>query len=156
MEALVLLLMSWIDEKTDYDTSTMPVPVVVELTAEQLTREAYREVPDLIPASGVDARVYALYTWEPADTGTIYILNASDTEGIQAGEDPLENPVFHERLLHELIHHAQYHSQSYERFPCKNYGELEAYIEGGRYLKERHVTDPVPNRYVLAHMYSRC
>ena len=156
MDALVLTLLLWINEKTQYDTSQMPIPAVVELTAEEITKEAYKEVPDLIPASGVDSRVFSFYTWDPPETGTIFILNASETEGLQAGEHLLENPVFQERLLHELIHHAQYHSKSYEKFPCKNFGELEAYVQGGRYLKERYVTDPLPNRHVLAHMYSRC
>ena len=156
MEALVLALLTWINEKTAYDTTEMPLPVVVELSAEDITKEAYKEVPNLISASGVDTRVFALYSWEPADTGTIYILKSDDTEGIQLGEDPLENPVFQERLLHELIHHAQYHSKAYEWFPCKSFGEREAYIEGGRYLAERYATDPIPNRKVLAYMYSRC
>jgi hypothetical protein len=156
MDALVLALLTWINDKTAYDTTSMPLPAIVEVSAEEITQEAYKDTPDLMPASGVDARVFALYTWEPSDTGTVYILRAAETEGLQLGEDPLENPVFQERLLHELIHHVQYHSNAYTTFPCKNYGELEAYIAGGRYLQERHATDPLPNRYVLAHMYSRC
>lgn len=59
-------------------------------------------------------------------------------------------------VLHELIHHAQFDSGAYDTYSCRNYGELEAYTLGGKYLKDRYVTDPLPNRDVREHMYSRC
>ena len=85
MDALVLALLTWINDKTAYDTTSMPLPAIVEVSAEEITQEAYKDTPDLMPASGVDARVFALYTWEPSDTGTVYILRAAETEGLQLG-----------------------------------------------------------------------
>jgi len=156
MEMLIEILLAWIGKNSDYDTSALSRPVVVEMSAEQITREMYSDVPDLVPTSGIDQRVLALYSWDEGTTGTIYIVRAEDTEGAQAGEDPLDNPVFQERLLHELIHHVQFRSGAYDRFPCTSFGEKQAYLLGGLFLKQRHVTDPLPNRNLLAHIYSRC
>lgn len=156
MEMLIEILLVWIGKNSDYDTSDLPAPVVVEMTAEQLTREMYSDVPDLVPTSGIDQRVFALYSWDEGATGTIYIRRAEDTEGVQAGEEPLENPVFQERLLHELIHHVQFQTGAYNAFPCRAFGEKQAYLLGGLFLSKRHARDPLPNRRLLAHIYSRC
>ena len=67
-----------------------------------------------------------------------------------------ENLVFQERLLHELIHHVQKVSGAEQRFTCRKFGEKEAYLLGGEFLKSHYFTDLLPNRYILAHMYSRC
>ena len=156
MDALLDALLEWLGRHGDYDVTALPRPAVVELDAAALTREAYRAVPELVPASGIDRRLFALYSWEHGADGTIFVLDRHLTEGRQDGEDPLENPVFRERLLHELVHHAQYHTGAYARFRCPARGELDAYRLGGEYLRQRHVTDPLPNRRVLAYMYSRC
>ena len=155
MDALIDALLDWLARNSDYDARDAPRPEVVELDAAALTREAYRSAPSP-PAGGIDRRLFALYSWEANPDGTIYILDRASTEGLQAGEDPLENPVFQERLLHELVHHAQHHAGAYARFACPAAGERDAYLIGGEYLRRRHVTDPLPNRHVLAHVYSRC
>ena len=43
----------------------------------------------------------------------------------------LEDPVFQEQLLHELIHHVQYQTGATADFPCEAFGEMEAYLLGG-------------------------
>ena len=156
MEALIEFLLAWIGKNSEYDTAALPLPVVIELTAEQITREAYSDQPDLIPVSGIDHRILALYSWEDNETGTVFILRAADTEGIQSGEEPLENPVFQERLLHELVHHVQYWTGAYDTFQCKSYGEKQAYELGSLFLKQRHEQDPLPERNFLLRIYSRC
>lgn len=156
MDVLLAMLLHWLGRNTSYDLSDVPVPEVVQMSAEQLTRELYADNPELMPASGIDRRVFALYNWERSRSGVIYLLRAEDTQGLQPGEDPLENPVFQERLLHELVHHIQFHTGAYDRFVCRKEGEKEAYQLGGLYLKQRHANDPLPNRNLLAHIYSRC
>ena len=156
VEELVAALLAWITWNSDLDPSGVPPPVVRELDRVELTAELYRDATALLPASGVDERVLALYSWKDDPNGVIHILDARLTDGLQPGEPPYENPVFRERLLHELVHHVQYHTGAYRRFTCPSEGEREAYLLGGRYLRQRYATDPLPNRRVLAHLYSRC
>ena len=156
MEALIDALLEWLTRHSDYHASDLPRPAVIEVDAAALTREAYRATPDLAPASGVDRKLYALYSWERDRNGTVFILERRLTVGHRPGENPLDNPIFQERLLHELVHHAQYHDGAYRRFPCRAHGEREAYLLGGEFLRQRDVADPLPNRRALAVLYSRC
>jgi len=116
MDILVALLLNWLSEHSTYDTTGIPLPTIIELSPEELTREYY-----------------------------------SDHQ-----ERGLENPLFQERLLHELVHHFQYQLGKHKTYLCKNQGELEAYMYGGKFLQLQNVRDPLPNRRVLAHLYSRC
>ncbi|WP_238367335.1 hypothetical protein [Mesobacterium pallidum] len=156
MEALLEGLMEWIGQNTDYEAAAMPPPIIIEMSPEELTQEYYTGAPHLAPVDGVDDRVNALYARAEGPHGTIYLRAAALTDGASQFDDPLDNPVFREVLLHELVHHAQWHSGEAETWACINYGELEAYVLGGRYLAERHVTDPMPNRLFWAHRYARC
>ena len=157
MEALVASLMLWIGANSAYDTMNMPPPEIQIMSPAQLTEEYYSGSG--FPADArpdVDPRVMALYDFEAPPHGRIYVIDPALTEGARAGEDPLENPVFQERLLHELVHHAQRLSGAYDDFLCPAEGELEAYRLGGLFLKRRHAEDPLPNRAFWARIYSRC
>ena len=132
----------------------MPVPDVVWLTPAALTREYYRDAAAPLPADGVDERVLALYAWDDGAHGTVYLLDERGDAG-PAVEDPLDDPVVQERLLHELVHHVRHRTDAHARFDSDRRGEKDAYLIGGRFLAARHVTDPLPNRRVLAHPYSR-
>lgn len=172
MENLIAILMIWISSNTTYNTNGIPHPEVRLVTAQELTEEYYSGSDAPRPESGVDSRIYALYNNVDADNGIIFLLdprlnNELTTEWQETDESVfalskplhqewLENPVFQEQLLHELIHHVQSQSGAAKEFPCPAHGELEAYLLGGKYLNRRHATDPLPNRKVLAHMYSRC
>ncbi len=156
MESLVLVLLAWLSANTEFDISLVPVPNIVELGPREITLEYYSEYPGRMPASGIDERVQALYSWEDSPHGTIYILGRSFTEPSMSQEQGLNNPLFQERLLHELVHHVQYHLGHYDSYECQNEGELQAYLYAGRFLQSQNVSDPLPNRRVLAHMYSRC
>lgn len=155
LKTIAVLLMTWIGENSAYDVSCLPLPDIVEMTPTQLTAEAYADVPHLRPADGVDERVIALYSFDEGPSGTIYVLAPQWAEGAEDG-DPRDNPVFQEWLLHELVHHVQRVSGAYAAFPCRNFGEKEAYLMGGRFLKQRYADDPLPNRNFWAHVYSRC
>ncbi len=156
MDTLVFSLLAWVMAAMGVSGASIDPPMVIEMSAQDLTLEAYRDQPELLPASGIDQRVFALYSWEAGSNGAIYILNAASSEGLQDGEDPLENPIFQERLIHELVHHVQYHTDMYKQFQCRNQGEKQAYILGGKFLQQRSAFDPLFNRQVLAHIYSRC
>jgi hypothetical protein len=159
MHDLLPSLMIWIAANTSYDTAKMPLPNVVEMSPQELTREAYSAAPLLIPQSGVDERYLALYAFEDGAHGTIYVLAGKYVDPDLAKDayyDPYKDPVFQERVLHELIHHVQWQSGARKNFHCQNEGEKEAYLLGGRYLKQRHADDPLPNRNFWGHIYSRC
>lgn len=152
MENIALMLMLWVGTNTDYNTAEITLPAIVEMTPEEITTEAYTDNPEKIPEDGVDKRVKALYSYEDGPNGTIYIIDADLTDDAQAYDDP----VFQEKLLHELIHHAQRLSGELHRMPCRNFGEKEAYLLGGEFLRRQNITDPMPNRNFWAHIYSRC
>lgn len=154
MTDLMTALMLWISSNTTYDTTGMPLPELVEMTPRELTAEYYTDVPHLIPAKGVDDRVQALYAPGDGRDGRVYVLAAKYVDG--AGDDPYGNPLFQEMVLHELIHHVQFESGAADAYLCPAQGEIEAYAMGGRYLKQRYVTDPMPNRAFWARVYSRC
>ncbi len=156
MKSLLIVLLAWIDQYSVYDTSGMPLPAVVELSAAELTQQVYRDTPEYIPASGVDKKLFAFYSWEHGQHGTIFIRPASDTEGHNSYDAPLHNPVFQERLLHELVHHVQYLDGAYERFHCEGMAEAEAYKLGGAFLYQKDAMDPLPNRQQIAYFLGLC
>ena len=156
MEPLLAALLLWIDANSDYSTIDIPLPQVVVMTPVELTREFYSDVPELIPAGEVDERVLALYAFDDGSYGTIYVRDCRNEGAFDFEEEDCDDPAYLERLLHELVHHVQRFSGVLERFPCRNFGEKEAYLLGGRYLKARYFTDPLPNRNFWAHVYSRC
>ncbi len=172
MEQLISSLMIWISANTSYNVSNISHPEVRLLSPHEMTEEYYSGTDAPRPESGIDSRVFALYSQDDASNGVIFLLdprlnNELTTESVGAATlalnrsaplhtDWLENPVFQEQLLHEMIHHVQYQSGTINDFPCPAYGEKEAYLLGGLYLTRRHANDPLPNRKVLAHMYSRC
>jgi hypothetical protein len=125
------------------------------MTPAEITAEYY-DAAGVAAASrqAVDPRIMALYAFEDGPHGAIYVIDPALTEG--ADDDPLGNPIFQERLLHELVHHVQRHTGAYDRFACPAEGEVDAYRLGGLFLKQRRVEDPLPNRNFWARVYSRC
>ena len=172
METLIATLLLWIGTHSSYNVTELPVPEVRLLTPQELTSEYYRGAEAALPASGIDARILALYNHEDADNGIVFLLdprlndeliiesanieNLMDDRSQPLHKEWLGNIIFQEQLLHELVHHVQYQSGVVDQFPCPAYGEQEAYLLGGKFLKLRHSDDPLPNRSVLAHIYSRC
>jgi len=155
MEAILAMLLNWLATNTELKVGNIPIPSVVELSPEDLTQEFYSD-SGVVPARPVDDRILALYSWTDGPSGTIYILGRNYMD-VSSGEDTgLDNPIFQERLLHELVHHIQHHTGEYDEFDCTRQGELAAYLIGGVFFQKKNITDPLPNRHVLAHLYSRC
>lgn len=157
MKEIALILLAWLGDSSAYDTADIPLPEIIEMSPSELTAEAYSDDPHLMPATGVDDRILGLYNFEAGDHGTIYVLSASYTDDGAAPDPPAwTDPIFQERLLHELVHHVQHVSGAYSAFACRNFGERDAYALGGRFLKDNHARDPLLNRNFWAHLYSRC
>ena len=156
MDALIDALLDWIGAQTDYDIAQLPRPAVIELSPEELTLEYYSGAPQLLPADGVDDRLNALFNFVDGAHGTIYLLEADEIDGADYFDDPTENPLFREILLHELVHFVQWQTGAAETWDCPSYGEREAYLLGGAYLRASRTTDPMPNRMFWAHAYARC
>ncbi|PWC56014.1 DUF6647 family protein [Azospirillum sp. TSO22-1] len=147
MGELVAALLLWIGAHTGYRVDGIPRPEVRLVSAREITAEYYAEAQ--LSAYGrpeVDERIWALYDMEGGTGGIVYVVN----------DRPLDDPLFQERLLHELVHHVQRVNGAYGRFRCRAEGEREAYLLGGRFLKEKRAEDPLPNRNFWAAMYSRC
>ena len=156
MEGLIDLLLDWIGQNTSYQVAGLPRPAVIALTPTELTKEFYSGTAHLAPEDGIDDRLNALYSVEDGPNGTIFIPAPTEVADAEHFDDPIENPLFREILLHELIHHVQWQSGAASQWECQSFGEREAYRLGGRYLRHRRVTDPLPNRNFWAHMYARC
>lgn len=156
METLMVALLAWLGTNADYTLQGVPLPIVQELSAEALTAELRGQPHDSIAPGEADPRVFALYSWQDGPYGTIFILKAASTPGLQLGEPPLENPVFRERLLHELVHHVQHHTGAYSAYECKEMGEVDALRLGALYLRRHHAVDPLPHRWALMHEAMRC
>ena len=101
----------------------------------------------------MDGRLLALYTHE---NGTLYVLAPQHVAEADDVEDPTENPIFREIVIHEFIHHVQWSAWAADTWPCPSRGEEEAYLLRGRDLRQAHTTDPIPNRNVWAQAYSTC
>ena len=156
MEILIDALLAWIGENTEYDVADIPHPIVLQVSPRELTREFYTDVAHLIPEDGVDERLNGLYAFHDGPYGTIYLMQAQDISGAEHFDDPTENPLFREILLHELVHHVQRLSGQSAKWACPAIGETEAYRLGGRYLRQTRTTDPLGNRNFWAAIYARC
>jgi hypothetical protein len=156
MDPIVALLLAWIGDNSDYDTACVQPPQIVEMSLEELTAEYYGAVPHLLPDDGVDDRLNALYAANDGPDGTIYLLKPELIADAQHFDMATENPLYREILLHELTHHVQWQTGEAETWDCQSYGEREAYILGGRYLRQTRTEDPLPNRMFWAHVYARC
>ncbi|MGB0661086.1 MAG: hypothetical protein ACPGNV_13035 [Mangrovicoccus sp.] len=156
MTELLIALLAWIGANSPYETAEIPLPQVIPMTPAEITAEFYSaaQAPPANTAPEIDPRILGLY--DMTGDGRIFIIAPELTDGVQPGEDPLENPIFQERLLHELVHHVQHQTGAYDGFLCQAQGEADAYMLGGLYLARRHVSDPLPNRHFWARIYSRC
>ncbi len=88
--------------------SKMNPPDIVEMTPVRITAEGYTDNPEIIPEGRVDDRFKALYDFDKGLYGTIYVLGAKWTDDGTAPElESWTDPIFQERVLHELVHHVQ-------------------------------------------------
>lgn len=153
MEPLLEALLQWISDNSSYVTKDVRLPTVVEMTRTEITREFYADHPKQAPANGIDHRIKALYN---AEKEILYVIRAEQMAHADEFDSPNDNPVWREIVLHELIHHVQWQTGHVKDWLCERYGEKEAYILGGQYLKQRASDDPIPNRIFWANIYSRC
>lgn len=157
IEQIAAALLVWIASHSSYPTAgRLPPPPIVLTTAAELSALVQKRT-DVAPETARQAwRIHGFFSLDEDDHGTIYLVRPADTPGAELFQDPTENPIFRERLLHELVHYAQYATGAMHDFKCPAMRELMAYHLGGVYLKQRSVADPLPDRMFLAFWGSRC
>lgn len=158
MEALALSLLLWISAHSSYEVAALGPPTIRLLRPEAMTSLYYEQSGPGVTAGApkVDRRVQGFFSWSDAPGGAIYLVRPEDTPGAEQYPDPLANPLFRERLLHELVHYAQHATGAYPRFACPAQGEFDAYRLGGIYLHQLGVPDPIPARMVWMRRFSAC
>lgn len=157
IEQIAVALLLWIASHSSYKTAgQLPPPPIVLMSAQQLTALVRDRAGLSADEAGNQWRVHGYYSLDDEDRGTIYVVHPAETPGAELFGDPAENPIFRERLLHELVHYAQYGTGAIKDLECPAMREIPAYHLGGVYLKERAVADPLPDRMFLAFWASRC
>ena len=158
METLALSLLLWLSANSDYAVSGVTPPPIRLLNPEAMTALYYEQSGAAIAvgAPKIDRRIQGYFSWADAPPGVIYLVSPQDTPGADQHADPADNPLFRERLLHELVHFAQHASGAYARFDCPAQGEFDAYRLGGIYLRQLGVPDPLPGRMAWVRRYSSC
>ena len=156
MEPLALSLLLWIAAHSTLGVAGLNPPPVVLLNPEQMTALYYQQAGKPSTAPKVDMRVQGCFDWSGGTPGVIYLVRPQDTPGAAAYTDPTDNPLFRERLLHELVHYAQLASGAYAKFDCPAQGEFDAYRLGGIYLRQLGVPDPMPGRMGWVRRFTAC
>lgn len=160
MESLAMSLLLWLAAHSSYDATRAGVPPIHLLSPEAMTAMYYEQVSGRsgVPAGApqVDRRIQGYFSWTEPPQGAIYLVRPEDTPGAASHADPATNPLFRERLLHELVHFAQHASGAYAHFACPAQGEFDAYRLGGIYLRELGVPDPLPGRMAWMRRYGTC
>jgi hypothetical protein len=158
MEPLALSLMLWLSAHSGYDVAHLASPPIRLLSPEGMTALYYEQAASGAPAGApkVDRRIQGYFSWAEAPAGVIYLVQPQDTPGAARYTDPMDNPLFRERLLHELVHFAQHASGAYARFDCPAQGEFDAYRLGGIYLRQLGAADPLPGRMAWVRRFSSC
>jgi hypothetical protein len=153
MEQVAAALLVWIAAHSSYPVAQLAPPPVVLLTPQALIAQVERD-EGVAAQHGSDLRLQGYFKPDSAGGGTVYVIRPEDTPGAAAHADPADNPLFRERLLHELVHYAQ--AATGRHFRCRSQGEVDAYALGGQYLKEHGVPDPLPERRLVARMVQMC
>ena len=156
MEQLAVSLLVWIAAHSPYPVGDVAPPPIVLLSPEAMTAIVYEDTGTAQQAPKVDQQLQGYFDPDEGAHGTIFLVRPEDTPGAWQHAEPSDNPLFRERLLHELVHFAQHTTGEYERFRCPTQGELQAYDLGGKYLQQLGVPDPIPNRKLIARMLVRC
>jgi hypothetical protein len=156
MEPLIVSLLLWVAAHSDYRVADSPLPEVRLLTPTEMTALYREQTGQKASAAQIDTRIQGYFSWADGPPGVIYLIHPRDTPGAADFSDPTENPLFRERLLHELVHFAQRTSGAYAGYACPARGEFDAYRLGGAYLRELGVADPMPLRMRWAQRFSAC
>jgi len=156
MQEIAHALLVWIGAHSTLAAGDLQPPPIELIDPEELATLAHDRTGAPRPIAGIDSRVWGYYDWEEGPGGTIYVVRPEDTPGAERHPRPSDNPVFRERLLHELVHFAQHATGEVARFRCPTQGEWQAYSLGGLYLRQHGVPDPLPARSSLVYLFATC
>ena len=151
-------LLLWLAANSSYQVADQPPPELLLLTPAALTAQV-RERGGIVAGPDepeVDRRLNGMFVPADGPRGTIYLVRPEDTPRAAQYPVPSDNPVFRERLLHELVHFAQHASGEAATFRCPSQGEPAAYRLGSYYLRQLGVDDPMRNRRAVAFMQTLC
>jgi hypothetical protein len=122
MKELITILLMWIGESTMYDVD-IEHPNIVMMPPQELTEQYQATMMDKTN------HIEELWAYYNTTNQTIY-LRADFRQ-----YDQWDKSI----LLHELLHHVQYHNKV--QFQCINQMEEEAWPLQKKYLKEFHNID---------------
>jgi hypothetical protein len=152
MDEIAAALLIWIAAHSPLDASRLQPPPIVLLDAQAI---ATRDHAGAQAAAG-EQRVLGYFAPHEGRNGTIYVLRPERRPGQDDVAAAAADPLFRERLLHELVHFAQHATGQTARFECPMQGEAQAYALGGKYLRQRNVDDPLPHRVMLVAAFTSC
>ena len=157
MQDIALSLLLWIAANSSYPVAGVSPPPIQLLGTEELTALYVAQNGAPSGAPKLDRRIQGYYSWTDGPQGVIYLPHPNETPGAEAyPDDPSANPIFRERMLHELVHYAQHATGAYARFVCPAQGEFDAYRLGGIYLRQQGAADPLTGRFVWMRRFSAC
>ena len=119
MKELIAVLLMWIGQSTMYNVD-IPHPDVVMLPPQELNEQYAATMLNKT------SHIEELWAYYNTKTQTIY-LRADFRQ-----YDPWDKSI----LLHELLHHVQYHNRM--KYKCINQMEEEAWPLQKKYLKDFH------------------
>jgi hypothetical protein len=126
------------------------------MSPEQITAHYRKRIGSDEREPTADPRILGHFERLPGRRGIIYVLDPKLAPGADRHETPLHNPIFRERLLHELMHYAQHYTGAYEKFKCEAKAEFDAYLPGGKYLAQRGASEDYEMRIRRAWAFSQC
>ncbi len=110
MEQIAIGLLMWIAANSGYEAARLVPPPIVQLSPQAMAQTvgsggggAALRSPQRLD----DHRVQGYYDPDAGPAGTIYLIRAEHTPDAERYADPRDNPLFRERLLHELVHFAR-------------------------------------------------
>ncbi|MEZ5652618.1 MAG: DUF6647 family protein [Burkholderiaceae bacterium] len=156
LDALIASLLIWIGSHSALEVAGLPAPTIVEMTPLEITRQVHRLAGMTLAPTVADTRLFGAYDPHAGEHGTIYVVRAESAPYADEFANHLDNPYFHERLLHELVHHVQFRSGAIDRLPCPAAAERDAYRLAGMFVRERHLRDPLAHRASLLRMLDGC
>ena len=153
MEALMMTMMVWISIHTGFEVTA--APSIVYLSPVQVKRYAFGCDQQPVPEGNEDA-----CNNDVASVGTPKALYDHETKTILLIEEFKPGTILaNSVLLHELVHHLQYHNGYDKKVECQGKLEEQAYQLQDRWLFTKYHTnvwDVVGLGKLLYHIIISC
>jgi len=136
---IMLAMMLWIHNATEY---TIPKPPdIVYMDSSGIRSEAYGCDMEIVPEDFVDVcNARDLWFLDDLEKENVPLgLYNHEEKTIYINSEFLKNEA-HDKsvILHELVHHMQFHNGIYDKVPCFGRLEKEAYALQDKWLQEKY------------------